>query len=515
MPPVEKQVEPPRATARVLVVDDESAIVTLLVDVLRNAGYDAVGATDPVAVAEAPPADIDVLLTDYKMPRLGGLELFGRLRARYPNLVGVLSTGYGNLPLVRQAMQTGFSSILLKPCSLERVPAAVERALRQRRLREENERLAATLDVLTASTALSEAKSRHDAARLTTRLAVERVAAGRAAVLLTANHDGLLGPPVTDHDGVAPGWVAGAAGKRIAEVLDGGLIELGSRTRVALPLRCGEATEGLLAVERVGRPFAALELELLSLLADQAAVALANLSQLEARWLDEKLVLVGNMAGAICERVRAPLKAIERSLAEAEAGENEYTAMIRGESHRLELMCAELSDFVAGIGGLRLVDCSLRDMLQTLAARTRVAGVTGLHVVVDAPDDCVLRLDERKLSRAVQNLAKNAMEAMPNGGELRFRLDLAPEHVVIEVSDSGCGMTAEVQAQVFEPFYTFGKPKGTGLGGAVVQNAVAAHQGRIEIDSEPGVGTAIRIILPFNSRLEPAEQTSTADPVAA
>lgn len=106
--------------------------------------------------------------------------------------------------------------------------------------------------------------------------------------------------------------------------------------------------------------------------------------------------------------------------------------------------------------------------------------------------------DPAALSQALMNVCMNAIEAMPSGGTLLLRTRNGERSgVVLEVSDSGRGMPPDVQERAFDPFFTT-KPhgKGPGLGLAVVYGAVKAHGGEVSLDSEPGAGTTVTILLP-------------------
>jgi len=114
-----------------------------------------------------------------------------------------------------------------------------------------------------------------------------------------------------------------------------------------------------------------------------------------------------------------------------------------------------------------------------------------------APDLAPVRVDPGQMEQVVMNLAVNARDAMPDGGTLTVRTAAEDATVLLEVRDTGVGMTPEVAAQAFEPFFTT-KPagSGTGLGLATVYGIVTAAGGDLSIYSEPGMGTTFTILLP-------------------
>ncbi|MCB1154342.1 response regulator, partial [bacterium] len=137
----------------------------------------------------------------------------------------------------------------------------------------------------------------------------------------------------------------------------------------------------------------------------------------------------------------------------------------------------------------------------------------GVTVNADVDTDCGhVMADGARVLQAVLNLGRNAIEAVGDSGqvdielklreitpelaELSPRLDPQRSYVVIRVKDNGVGMSTATQARAFEPFYSRGDAKGAGLGLAVVRGIVLAHDGEILLDSEPGEGTTIEILLP-------------------
>lgn len=106
--------------------------------------------------------------------------------------------------------------------------------------------------------------------------------------------------------------------------------------------------------------------------------------------------------------------------------------------------------------------------------------------------------DATALVHALMNLSLNAIDAMPQGGCLTFRTrNASPDGVEVDVEDTGTGMCAEVMEKAMDPFFTT-KPvgKGTGLGLSIVYSTVKAHQGTVELQSEPGKGTRVRLRFP-------------------
>ena len=110
---------------------------------------------------------------------------------------------------------------------------------------------------------------------------------------------------------------------------------------------------------------------------------------------------------------------------------------------------------------------------------------------------CCVKGDPASLSHALMNLCVNAVDAMPDSGTLLIRARREGAKAVLEVADTGLGMPPEVLEKALDPFFTTKPPgKGTGLGLPIVYGTVKAHRGKINIRSEPGQGTTVRIELP-------------------
>jgi PAS domain S-box-containing protein len=153
----------------------------------------------------------------------------------------------------------------------------------------------------------------------------------------------------------------------------------------------------------------------------------------------------------------------------------------------------------------------LRDVLVTFGGLLRRIVGEDVAVQIDPGGDPLpMEGDQAQIQQLLLNLATNARQAMPGGGRLHLqarRLDrtAAPDgsQCEIEVTDTGVGMDAATRDRVFEPFFTT-RPGGTGLGLPVVQMVVQDHKGSLQVDSEPGRGTTVRVRLPLRASGVPA-----------
>jgi two-component system nitrogen regulation sensor histidine kinase NtrY len=141
----------------------------------------------------------------------------------------------------------------------------------------------------------------------------------------------------------------------------------------------------------------------------------------------------------------------------------------------------------------------IRGALQLFQAQLEAPGRAKISCEVQLdPHLGAISADAELLHRAISNLVLNAMDAMPRGGTLTLRTRDDGREVVMEVADTGAGLTPEECERIFTPYYT-SKEHGTGLGLAIVQSVVSDHGGRIHVRSSPGRGTTFVIELPRNA----------------
>jgi two-component system NtrC family sensor kinase len=122
------------------------------------------------------------------------------------------------------------------------------------------------------------------------------------------------------------------------------------------------------------------------------------------------------------------------------------------------------------------------------------------------PDLPKVNANGGQIQQALIALATNAIDAMPQGGELTFRAFAHATRLIVEVTDSGIGIPPEDMSKIFEPFFTTKEVgKGTGLGLAVCYGIISEHGGRLNVRSNLGKGTTFSIVLPRLTNKEKAE----------
>jgi len=471
----------PAETLKVLVVDDDAQMLRSISDILRLGGYSAVVAgsgSEAIDLTRKMTFGPAVALVDLKLPDMDGIELVGRLREIAGLTEVVILTGNASVDSAVRALRENSNDYLVKPVQPEHLIGTIERAAErwQRRraeegMRESQDRLRLIFDHVSDALYIAD-----DAGRI--------IDANPAACTLS--------------------------GESLEQIQTRNMTDvLPQNGTHSLDVRSTAFAPGVLV-------YTVRDLTRQRKLEDQLMQA-------------QKMEAVGQLAGGVAHDFNNLLTVIMSysSLLLADAAPDA--------TDRDDIQA--ISDAAARAAGLtrQLLAFSRKQVLQLQAVNVN-AIVTDIEKMLRRligedislsthldPDLALISADPGQLEQVLLNLAVNARDAMPDGGALTLttdNADLSEEHsnrhmgavpgkyIMLAVTDTGTGMTKEVQQRLFEPFYTTkGAGKGTGLGLATVHGIVKQLGGDVYVYSEVGHGTTFKVYFPH--------LTTTPEPVVA
>ncbi len=535
----------------VLAVDDEPNVLRYCRRALEAEDYQVLTATSGrQALGILARQKIDLMLVDIRMPDMDGFDLLSQARSQQPNLAAVIMTGFGTIETAVAALRKGAEGLIMKPFSLDELSATVNQALLERERRREAAMVHSLRPVFEVIEVFF---SESDLERLA-RLVVDSVARqlecsavslyryneAADSYYLRANygepipvnicerggqyipHGNPEGEPVRlihMRSGDPGQQTGGRASLPAQDVLEAQ--QLSSAMCVSILSQAGRSR--LLAARQVGMPdFTQADLELFVILARQAGLAMENaylytrlqesIKEIEqsrqAMIRAEKMSAAGRLTGSIAHEINNPLQSLSNCLhlaarSELKASERrKYLNLAETELERLRATVQRMLDFYRPGGRDRklvevnpLVDRVLLMMEAELEKRE-------INLIKDlAPNLPPIQVVDSQIQQVLINLILNAMEAMPEGGELRVRTAYpcfeqgSGPSVGIFVEDTGPGVPAELTEIIFEPFFST-KEQGTGLGLAVSYGIVSAHGGSLAYLAGDQYRSCFRILLP-------------------
>lgn len=486
---------------RVLVVDDDAQMLRTITDILRINGYNTStaltgqSALDLASSFEKPAA---VALIDLSLPDIDGIELVGRLRQISDLTEVVILTGNASVDSAVRAMREKSYDYLIKPVEPEYLLATLGRA------GERSER------------------RRAEAGRQDSEDRLRRIFEHVSDALFIADDDGEI------HD--ANPAACALTGLSVEELRSRPLVHVLpeiARLKGGFGQRAQIPENGASAGNGSGAPGGPDQSRVLDI--DAAAFApgvlvytvrdLTNQARLEEQLAQsQKMDAVGQLAGGIAHDFNNLLTVI------MSYGSLLLSDLEEGDPRREDV--TEIANAAARASGLtrQLLAFSRKQILdpRLINVNTIVNGVEKLlrrligedielATTLEA-DLFSINADPGQLEQVLINLAVNSRDAMPDGGRLHIttaNTNLSSEHtgrhfsvppgeyIMLAVSDTGVGMTREVQQRVFEPFFTTkGQGKGTGLGLSTVYGIVKQSGGDVWIYSEPGKGTTFKVYFP-------------------
>jgi len=526
-----------------------------------HTGEDGLAAMRSGSSGPLSPTGIDLVILDVLIPAPDGYEVCRRAKAdetlRYIPIIMV--TGLRSKEEVMQGWGVGADDYVTKPFSPEELLARVEAMLRIRQMEREvlrhNRELAAlnaiasvvsrSLDLdevlpATLETIMSLLEMRagvvclldEEGKQLTVR-AQRGFFPGDAQVLSRASwrvgqdvvgQVAASGEPVLIEDvgGIEPWASIVAPGARAMEGSDGAECSL-----LCVPLPAQDRVLGTLVVLRSRTPgFTGPDRSLLAAIGQQIGVSVENarlytelrqfaqeLERSQAQLVQaEKLAAMGRLTASIAHELNNPLQAIQNCLhlilTRRLDGEKQgrYLVLAQEEVDRLIDIVARMLDFYRPSRGQRAptdVNALIENVLELVDKRLQRGNVVVHRQFV--PNLPLVPVVADQIKQVFLNMVINAIEAMPDGGELVItsRLEKAkagqgPGWLRVSFADNGVGLSSEELKHIFEPFYTT-KSRGTGLGLSVSYGIVERHGGRIDVKSITGKGTLFTVRLPLTS----------------
>lgn len=537
--------------ARLLIVDDEEALMTALCNTLKVEGYAVTGFTSAgQALAQLCERQFDVLLTDLMMPEMDGIALLRAAQDIDPALVGIVMTGHGTIDTAVQALRGGALDYVLKPFRLNNLLPVLTRALETRRLRTENIQLREAVSIYELSRAITHGLAHDEVLERTVVAAAQQSDAGAVCILVpTADGSelrvgGMRGSDSRWHleqrfplDAAVVSWVAEAReqlsawdGSRDPEAVFSPPFP-GEQIGVALPIVAGGHFYGILrfSSKAAQRRLTPGQVKALDILASTAATAFEAASLLtQLRTLNQELE----------QRVRERTQELQAANSDLEAFSYSVSHDLRAPLRRVDGFCQMFIDeFGAGLApeGRRLLEnacAGTAQMSQLIDALLRFARYSrqplqtrpvqtealvrriienfqeqlqerSVELRMGELPDCTA--DSALLEQVFTNFISNALKF--TGGRAQARIEIGARleggEQIYFVKDNGVGFDmryADRLFGVFQRLHTQSEFEGTGIGLSIVHRIVRRHGGRVWAESREQEGATFYFSLPVRAQ---------------
>jgi signal transduction histidine kinase len=440
---------------------------------------------------------VQVVLCDLKMPVMGALEVLEEMGKSYPHIPVIIITGHGTVDDAVECMKRGAYDFITKPFRLDHLTLCVRRALDkqilERQAREFEEERARNL----YSLALEQSRMHTivhcmaDGVLVTNRdLEVVLV---NAALYQLLSLSGLTPPaPLAD-------FIQDETLREAIQSLVSSDAEQKSISQ--------ELVSDRVHLRALSAPFYGPDQRVLG-----TVTVFSDITSFKE--LDE---MKNDFVRMVSHELRSPISAIRLQhsvILDGLAGEltDKQRELITRAQAKLEGLLELINDLLdvakmeAGFRHFEQVPLNLAEVLNEivtfLEAKAEAQRVK-LHLQA-APDLPAVLADHRGMEEVFTNLISNAINYSPNGGDVTVKVGMNGEFLEVKVSDQGVGIEPEEIPKIFDKFYRVKSPAtrqiiGTGLGLPIVRSVVEAHRGLIEVESQVGVGSSFRVLLPVAS----------------
>ncbi len=464
----------------------------------------------------------DLIITDWKLPDGDGIELIEKDASGYCRCPVVVMTSHGNEAWAVEAMKLGALDYFVKsPQAFAEISRLAQRALNE--------------------WSNTSARRRAELALAESRQDWEDIfqAIGQPAMILSLEHDILAVNQATVR----------VTGKSAAELISRKCYEIFHADQGSVPPSCCPLMNMLksqkthveeMEVEAMGGCFLVSCTPVFEQDGKLAKVIHIALDITEKKKLEErlgqtqKMEAIGALAGGIAHdfnNILSPIVGyteLAQMRAQSDPVLGEYLDRVTDAATRATALVRQILAF-SRRSELKKLPLQVSTVLKEALKLLRSSIPTSIEIRQEIATQALVLADPTSIHQIVMNLCTNAYQSMEaTGGVLAVALkeveftqeqlageEIAPgRYVVLEVSDTGCGMDKEIQEKIFEPYFTTkALGKGTGLGLAVVHGIVKDHRGRITVYSEPGRGTTFKVYLPATAD-RPGEMPGVQNEVA-
>lgn len=243
----------------------------------------------------------------------------------------------------------------------------------------------------------------------------------------------------------------------------------------------------------------------LAALSVHAALALQNAELVEKLLQGERVNSLGKMANFLIQDIKKPIL-VSKRYAEHLLSKNlqpeisQIVQMLLDQITHIADLVQTTSSYSEGKTVLRTINASLNNTLADFATRIEnFVNNKNCKIINEFDKDVTVRIDMKELYQSYFHIIRNACDAMPEGGTIHISTKREEKKVKILVKDNGIGIPDSIKEKIFDPFVSYGKKDGTGLGLPIAKKIIEAHNGKIEFDSSVGIGTTFIITLPIAS----------------
>ncbi len=525
-------------TTKVLVVDDEPGIAALCKRILSRADYDVTSLTDPrVAIEHLQVHHVDLLVVDIRMPEVDGFDVISRAQMVQPDIAVLVMTGFGTVETAIRALRQGVDGLLLKPFEKsDELLSSVRQVLTDNQRKRDTARMQALRPLFNVTETLFSETDRNKLLGLIVNAIREHLNSSNVAyyqvengnVSIVAQRGRVLQPEGSnfaaqlirgvDADGNPIVINATGPGEADAQSL---LSTLALGSAILIPIARSNLHSVLFAARDANAPpFRGADLEMFFVLARQAVVAMENARLYEdlrnyvkrvedsqqALLRVEKMAAAGRLTASIAHEVNNPLQSVQNCLhlaghdSVSPEKRREYIELAKKELDRLMKTTQRMLDFYRP-GAVRVEQVDLLELLHhVLSLTSQQMSQKNLTVTTNLPESLpLIYAVSSQIQQIFFNLILNALDAAPEGGELKISAGAAENGIELVFQDNGPGIPADRRENIFEPFFST-KEGGTGLGLTVSYNIVTAHGGTLDLIDGPGSGACFRLFLPMGDK---------------